>query len=331
MRIYLAIIIICFGTLSLSARTIIDMTGRNVEVPDKINRVFPYDPKISILLFSIAYEKMPAISMLPGKKNYQYLSEKYSSYPEVDVKNIEEVLTVSPDIIIAAVYNKNDNTQPVMKLGSRLKIPVVLVDLSLDKLDKSYSFLGKLLNIEDKTDEHVSYLSTLYKKIKSYKSSYNKPEEDIYYTLGSDGMLTDPAGSKHTEVFDLLNIPNAAKIGIPSGGHAQVNMEQILMWNPDYIFTSIFRGADNAYETITTDSKWRSISAVKNNHVYRVPSQPFGWFDHPPSINRIPGIIWMCQFFYGQPEEETKKMIHEFYKLFYKYELSDADYAALFK
>jgi iron complex transport system substrate-binding protein len=324
------VLICCFGMSCLFPRTVTDMAGRRVEVPENIYRVFPYDSKTSIFIFPLVSEKMVATSVLPGKKNYKYISKSFTTLPGIDVKNIEEVLSVSPQLIIGGFYNKKDNTGTVLSLGKRLRIPVILIDLSIDHMDQSFIFLGKLFGREKESEQYISYLQTLYRRIDLFKKS-NKPiAGSVYYTLGTSGLLTDPSGSKHTEVFDYLGIPNAVKVEIPSGGHAKVNLEQVIMWNPDFIFTSAFRGENNAYTIITTDSKWKSINAVKNHKVYIVPNQPMGWFDHPPSINRIPGLVWLCQVFYGQSETDTRIAICRFYKLFYKYELSTTEYKALF-
>ena len=310
------------------SRSIIDMAGRPVILPDTINRVLPYDPKTSILVFPVIGNKMIATSMLPGKKNFKYISKAYTELPEVDVKNIEEVLTYSPQVIIAGFYNKNDKNETVFSLGKRLNIPVVLIDLSIDKMDKTYMFLGELFNKDSKP--FVSFLQGVYKDIALLKKVHGPVITTVYYTLGPDGLLTDPSGSKHTEVFDYLNIPNAANVEIPSGGHAQVNLEQVLMWNPGYIFTSAFRGENSAYSTITNDTKWKSINAVKNNNVYKVPVQPMGWFDHPPSINRVSGLLWLCKIFYNADDNDIKDKICMFYSLFYQYNLKPEEYYLLF-
>jgi iron complex transport system substrate-binding protein len=315
---------------TLSARTITDMAGRTVVIPETITKVFPYDAKTSILIFPLLANKMVATAIYPGQNIQGYISKDYTSLPQVDVKNIEEVLSVAPQVIIAGFYDNKVNNEPVEDLGKRLSIPVIFIDLSIDKADLSYTFLGTLFKCEKEARIYALYFKELYAKVAALKKQKNITQT-VYYTLGETGLLTDPSGSKHTEVFDLLNIPNAAKVPIPSGGHAQVNMEQVLMWNPDYIFTSTFRGKSNAYNTIISDSKWEDISAVKNKKVYAVPCDPFSWLDHPPSINRTPGIVWLCELFYGLPPKDSQRLITTFFKLFYHYDLSEAEYKKLFK
>lgn len=329
MKITLTILIL-YITVSASAKNIIDMVGRTVNVPENIESIIPYDAKTSILLFPLLKDKMVATAMVPGKKVYQLISPEYAALAQVDMKNIEEVLSVAPQLIVAGFYDKNDNRKNAEKLGSRLSVPVVFIDLSIDKLDETYTFLGELFHKEAESKKYVSFFTAFYNHIDSLKKVGTTIQTTAYYTLGTSGLLTDPSGSKHTEVFDFLNIPNAAKVDIPSGGHVKVNMEQVLIWNPDYIFTASFKGNSSAYLNIINGSKWKSIQAVQKGNVYQVPSKPFAWFDHPPSINRIPGVIWLCQLFYGQSELDTRIAITQFYKLFYSYELTVSEYKSLF-
>ena len=40
---------------------------------------------------------------------------------------------------------------------------------------------------------------------------------------------------------------------------------------------------------------WRNIPAVRNDRVYVPPDVPFGWFDAPPSLNRLLGVQWLAR------------------------------------
>jgi len=50
----------------------------------------------------------------------------------------------------------------------------------------------------------------------------------------------------------------------------------------------------------------------------------------PPSVNRLLGLIWFSNLFYGQSDQVTREKVKNFYRLFYKYNLTDKEYAALF-
>ncbi|WP_303922295.1 ABC transporter substrate-binding protein [Draconibacterium sediminis] len=330
MRALTFIIVAFVGIFTLQAKTITDMAGRKVEIPDKVERILPYDPKTSIFIFPVLEDKMVAASVLPGKKDYQFIAEPYKNMPEMDVKNIEAVLATAPQVILYGIYEKNDNTEPVLDLGRRLNIPVIMVNLSLDKLDDAYRFLGSVFSVDKKCIPLIAFIQKVYITADSLKKVNPAVSANVYYSIGPNGLMTDPAGSKHTEVLDYMKIPNVAKVDIPTGGHAKVNMEQVILWNPDYILTSNFKSNTCAYNTIVSDSKWSTIKAVQEKNIYKVPSQPMGWLDHPPSINRLPGMIWSSGIFYQYPEEKVKNDILKFYKLFYKYSLTDSEYKLLF-
>jgi len=57
-----------------------------------------------------------------------------------------------------------------------------------------------------------------------------------------------------------------------------VSREQLLAWDPEVIIAADAR----FYDTLTRDSFWRRLSAVRNKRVYQMPSDPFGWIDEPP-------------------------------------------------
>lgn len=316
---------------NLSAKIITDMAGRNVEVPETIERILPYDSKAELLMFPVVSDLLVAKAHMPGNREYSYISAAYTELPKVDIKNVEEVLMCQAQVIIASYYKSTTNFDNFEKLQQRTKIPVIMLDMSLDNLDESYHFLGELLGREEACALRAQFIQGIYDTTNRLLNEKDAIEHSIYYTIGKTGLMTDPSGSKHSEVIDFLQLNNVAKIAIPTGGHAKVNMEQVIIWNPDYIFCAGFRGGKSSADLIKSDSKWQTVDAVKQGNVYNVPTLPFGWFDNPPSINRLPGIIWLSELFYGQDAVLTKDLITEFYFLFYNYRLTDNDYQALFQ
>ena len=39
---------------------------------------------------------------------------------------------------------------------------------------------------------------------------------------------------------------------------------------------------------------WSSLPAVRAGRVVLVPRLPFGWFDAPPALNRMVGVVWLA-------------------------------------
>ena len=51
---------------------------------------------------------------------------------------------------------------------------------------------------------------------------------------------------------------------------------------------------------------------------------PFGWFDRPPSANRLIGVKWLASVLYGKgANHNIPRDTREFYRPFYHIDLSD--------
>ena len=63
-------------------------------------------------------------------------------------------------------------------------------------------------------------------------------------------------------------------------------MEQLLLWNPDVIFSQY----PEFLQTLKDNPQWQQLSAVKMD-TFLIPNNPFGWLDSPPSVNRLLGYV----------------------------------------
>ncbi|HEX3019794.1 MAG TPA: ABC transporter substrate-binding protein [Chitinispirillaceae bacterium] len=320
---------LCFFSLTLAlnpsvsvyARTITDMAGRTLSIKDTIRRVLPADPKSSILLMSAADTLLVARARIPGTSFHTLLSPRYLKLPVVDSRNQEEILAKAPDLIIAGLHLPTKSTEQFDILQKRTGVPVVVIDLTLSSLDSVYRFLGYLFDNRQLCNELAFWLKDLFDRIMLYIDNASAPEQSVYYALGANGLMTDPPGSIHTEVLDMLRLKNVASVNHKGGGHAMVSMEQILQWNPQVILTASFRGGDNATASAFNSTIWSGVAAVRNRQIYLIPAQPFGWLDHPSSVNRIAGLIWLTHVFYKRDIELTIGDLRSFYSRFYGYNM----------
>ncbi|MGH6915031.1 MAG: iron ABC transporter substrate-binding protein, partial [Geminicoccales bacterium] len=94
----------------------------------------------------------------------------------------------------------------------------------------------------------------------------------------------------------------------------------VLAWNPDVVVT----WDERIYDRVRSDPLWQSVEAVKQRRVYLSPSEPFGWIDRPPSINRLLGLRWLAAVLYSErADDDLRAMTREFYDLFYHVQLGD--------
>lgn len=68
-----------------------------------------------------------------------------------------------------------------------------------------------------------------------------------------------------------------------------------------------------------------NIRAVQAGRVYRIPKEPFNWFDRPPSFMRLLGVRWLaCKLYPSDYPLDLAAETRCFYKLFLNVSLDDA-------
>ncbi|MGD9491196.1 MAG: iron ABC transporter substrate-binding protein, partial [Methanoregulaceae archaeon] len=90
-----------------TTKTITDMTGREIEIPQKINRVLTTVPMTTIAVYALAPEKLIGINLDPNKVGGNvYIPDEYHALPNVggwfgnQTGNYEVFISLNPDLII---------------------------------------------------------------------------------------------------------------------------------------------------------------------------------------------------------------------------------------
>jgi iron complex transport system substrate-binding protein len=309
------------------AQTVADSAGRQVAIPQRISRVLAAGPPASILLYTLAPEKMIGWVRSPTPAEKPFLLESVRELPEYGrltgrggTANIEAIVKFAPDIIIDSgsvgptYLSLADNVQ------EQTKIPYLLLDGAFDKAPAIYRTLGKILGVPERAELLARYAEETLIGLKPIVDAIPEGERPrVYYGRGANGLETGLAGSINMDVLDRVGAVNVAAAA-GRGGLTAVSMEQVLSWNPDVIL--VLNPA--FYRSVATDPLWASVKAVREKRIYLAPSLPYGWFDAPPGVNRLMGVRWLTSILYPrQFPNDLKATTREFYKLFYQVDLTD--------
>ena len=326
------------GGLPDNTRTIVDHVGRTVTVPAEINKVFSTSPVGMILMYTLAPDKLVGWNFALTDSSKRFILPKYQNLPELGgwyankSCNTEELLKIHPDVIISIGAEDKTAVSQADRIQQQIGIPVVVVEGALTKMDRTYEFMGDLLGEKSRAEELAAYCrQTINDVVEKEKLIPQEKRVRVYYAEGATALETDPKGSQHTEVLDLVGGINVADVPMKGGmGLTSVSLEQVLSWDPDVILTQTLSGLGGSegmvYKNVTTDPKWAKLKAVKNNRVYDVPEKPFNWFDRPPSVNRIIGVKWLANLLYPDVYKyDIKAEMKDYYAKFYYYDLSDQE------
>lgn len=315
--------------------TITDDGGRKVAIPKTIKRVWCTSPMGTNLMYMLAPDMLVGWNVTPSALEKEYIPERYRTvvglggwYGKNTTGNVEEIIKAAPDVIFSIGAIDSSWVSDANRVQNLLNIPVVMVNSTLATSGDTLRKVGKYTGREARAEELAAYCDKVIKMARDNTAKLKESDKvKVYYAEYSKGLATDPAGTQHTEVLDLIGATNVAHVSNPSAyGMEPVSMERVISWNPQVIIVASDPAQqDTTYEAITTDSNWKSITAVKNKRVYVVPHGPFDWFDRPPSISRILGVVWLGNLLYPDLYNyDIKTEVKQFYKLFYQVDLTDA-------
>jgi iron complex transport system substrate-binding protein len=334
------LIVFFLFSISIEAREIVDMSGKKVVVPNKIERVFGSAPPMTFMVSLFNPDLLVGLNFPAFNKN-NFGDEKYNGKNFMNLPvlggwqgsqkgaNIEKLLKQKTQVIIA--WNNDFLLEKVNKSLKNINLPTLMVaGDDIHKMPQSFKFLGSLLHMEDRGEELSRYAEENIKYIEEITSKIPKEKQvSFYYAQGPNGLQSDCSNSFHTTQFRFVNAKNIYQCAQKDiMGMESINFESILKANPEFIIVQ----SPKFYTEIFKNKKWAMLDAVKNKKVYLVPRIPFNWIDRPPSFMRLLGVHWLSSLFY--PKYYTKNFKEEvkrFYKLFFHVNLSEKEFKEIIK
>ena len=318
----------------VKTKTFKDSLGREVNVPVTPKKIAVTGPLAQIIVFAIAPDKLVGTATKWEEKAKGYIDEKFLALPNIGQLyggkgdlNLETLMMSGADLIIDVGEPTKNLEKELDDIQNQTQIPCVHVNFDIKTADETYTMLGRLLDMKDEASKIATYCKEVYERTKEIAENVSR--ERLLYIVGEEGLNVIAKDSFYSEIIDMLS-DNVAKVDNPTskGTGNEVDMEQIIIWNPDVIIVS----PNTIYDEMAEDEVWRQVSAVKNGKYYEVPEGPYNWMGFPPSIQRLLGMNWLAKVLY--PKEATYDLYEEvakFYDLFYHHELSIKEYDDLLK
>ncbi|HZK01865.1 MAG TPA: ABC transporter substrate-binding protein [Anaerovoracaceae bacterium] len=310
-------------------RVVVDMAGREVEIPEEINSAFSTGASGTVFLYTIDPALLIGTNYEFNNEEKEYIIDEYKDLPAYGQGgniNQEALIAASPDICVSYGSISDSEISYADTMQNQTGIPFLIVDGSLDSAAEAYRFLGEVLNRQDDCEKLALYAE----KALDFAASLNVPNEErvsVYFGNGHESLETAPVGSPHAELLDIIGAVNVANLEeIDDVARIDISAEQVIGWDPQVIVINgepsknlSPRGAADKFKE---DMRYKNVQAVENGKVYPIPKYPFSWFDRPPGVNRLIGIYWLADILY--PEHANLNVEHEmqeFYTLFYHMEL----------
>jgi iron complex transport system substrate-binding protein len=330
LRTVIVAIVLCATCFTARAeRMVTDSAGRQVQVPDRIERVMAAGPPASALLYVLAPEKLVGWVRKPQPAELPYLAPSVRDLPEIgrltgrgDTANVEVVLKAKPDVIVDFGSVTPTYASLADRVQSETGIPYLLIDGRFANTVEALRTLGGILGVEPRAKRLADDAAGILGEVDRVVAAVDAEQRPrAYLARGPSGLDTGSRGSINTEIIERAGGRNVVDVGAGQGRLVTVSLEQILSWNPDTIVSVDEHFVDGVQKA----AGWSETQAVGRHRVYLSPSLPYGWIDAPPSINRLIGLEWLTHLFF--PDRFTRNMrdaTRAFYALYYQVDLTEA-------
>ncbi|WP_255475178.1 ABC transporter substrate-binding protein [Pseudocitrobacter sp. 73] len=319
-------------------RTLTDQLGRQVTLPDTVNRVVVLQHQTLNLLVQLDAGKDVVGVLSSWKKqlgpDFARFLPTLSSLPmpgDLTQVNIESLLALRPQVVFVANYAPAAMIQQIQNAG----IPVVAISLREDAageknkmnptmadeehaydegLKQGIRLIGEVVNREKQADELIRYTFNARQKFNAPVADIPEDKKVRVYMANPD--LNTYGSGKYTG----LMMQHAGAMNVAAAtvkGARQVSLEQVLQWNPQVIFVQ--DRYPEVVKEITTDPQWQGIDAVKNHRVWLMPEYAKAWGYPMPEALAI-GELWMAKKLYPERYKnvDVDAQAQDYYQRFYR-------------
>ncbi len=333
------------------AVTVIDIAGREVNVPDKVERVLLGEGRM-IYPVSILEKEAPFKRIVGWQGDFRDLDvQGYAAYKAVfpqidtipavgggaeDTFSIEKALALKPDLVILPLtggHGPGLNSEAARLLESA-GIAVIHVDFSqhpLKHTQPSMAILGKALGKEQQAQRFNDYYQQQMERVTSRVPknipANKKPTIFVDYLPGLQECCGSPGKGS---MGDMINLAGGINIGeeVIPGAIGKLNPEYILGKQPDvYVATGVFpegkpgvtlgysaspQAAQSSLKLIANRKPIGQLTAVENGRVHGL------WhifYDSPENIIALQSLAkWLYpqEFIDLDPEATRKEMYEKF-------------------
>src|SRR5690606_35710944 len=193
--------------------------------------------------------------------------------------NFESVIAEGADLAILP-----ERFQDLVAQFDEVKIPsIVILDSteSFDTVKQTLTLLGQAVGESERAENISAFLDTQIENAQTLLKDITERPSVLF--LGASSQLSvAPAAMIQTSLIEAGGGTNAVSGVEGTGNFIEVNIEQIVAWNPDVIWFPAY--SDYTMEDLLNDPTWSSINAIKNKQVFEFPSLLEPWDQPTPAV-----------------------------------------------
>ena len=312
----------------LQARVVLDSDGKEVQVPDVIERATPMIGAFVQVSAMLGNEER----IISGATRLPPLMEKI--FPKIRTSgnqsgmlgsSVETLIASKTQVVFGPVGMMFDEN--AKKQLEAAGIAVVKVDKmsSVKEIQDSFSKIAQIWggqSVQRAKEFNVYFDKNV--KFASERTVKIEPKKRVLVLNFNSGnfstISSSDIGAEYIKIAGGINLSSEISKEDFKISKA-LNEEQVIIFNPDVIITN----SRSSKEQIAKNPSFTQLKAVRQGQIFVVPSGVYLW-----SVRSAEGALyplWLAKVLYPENftelnlEDEVKK----FYLKFYRYELSDEE------
>ena len=277
------LLLIFSATTALAApgRIVVDQLGRRVQLPAKVQRIIPLGGATRFVVYLQAFDLVVGVEAMENRQApssgrpynlaIRSRAERLPIVAEGRQKpvNAEAIIALRPDLLITAEADRAQADH----LSRITGVPVFALDyggmgvLKPERVKETFKLLGVVLQREQRANRLIAELTSQQKELDRRLAGVTAMPVYIgaVSQRGSHGITSTDADYFPLEASGAINLAKQ----LAKGGHAYIDKEQLLVWNPAVMLVDAGGAGLVRQEFSRNRDFFNRLVAVRTNQVYQ--------------------------------------------------------------
>jgi len=276
---------------------VMDQAGRNVMIPDAVNRIVTTFKPATMCALSLGLapklvgvdtsSKRDRLScaVFPAIKQVSGIGSKTMGI------NFETLISLEPDLVI--LYSQKDGLQMADRLAD-LNIPaIVIMPETFESIRLALALMARAAGGETALKAVEKQMKGILCLIRERLENLPAEKQKTGYFASSRGVFSTTTGNMiQHEIFTIAGIDNVS--AHLTGYFQDISPEQLFKWNPDIMVLSRHMKRSEAHRL--SNKGLARVTAISDKAVYRCPSSLAPW-DFPSPLSVL-ASLWLAKKVY---------------------------------
>ena len=174
------------------------------------------------------------------------------------------------------------------------------------------ALLAEVTGNKERGDQLLAYYHDKMEEAGKLTEGLERPS--VYLASGSGYLRTCTSKMYQNDMIEAAGGRNVSA-ELQDGYWKEVSPEQVLAWNPEYIFAVNY--AEYSLEDIEKDTALAEVQAIKDGKVFTFPSEIEAW-DYP-TPSSVLGVLWLTYQLHPDvySKDEFIREAQDFYKTYF--------------